>query len=235
MARKPYTLPDGTEVPSVTTILREDGDGKEGLMGWAFKIGKEGKYPTLRAARMAAANAGSIVHALARCRMFDRPYVRAIENELVRFTFPAEEDQWPETYLVAPEVAAKADESFKGFEGWLSTTNLKPVAPEAKVYSIRHRYAGRLDLLAMLGDELDLLDFKSAKAFYGSMLLQVAAYRAAWEEMHPDLPVRRVRIMRWGDQADRHEHVFEDTSTALEMFLHLRQIHDLRKRLPRAA
>lgn len=53
---------------------------------------------------------------------------------------------------------------------------------EATVYSRRHGYAGTLDWMAWLGDELVLGDIKTkgrGKRLYGEVALQLAAYRYA--------------------------------------------------------
>ena len=62
----------------------------------------------------------------------------------------------------------------------------KPVAIEATVWSHKHKYAGTLDLLATIDDELWLIDWKSSKGVYPDFALQLAAYAMADEIIYPD-------------------------------------------------
>ena len=62
-ARRDYRTPDGTKLPGVTTVIGETlGWGKQALIGWAHKIGKEGR--SLRE-RDEAADLGSVTHEVA--------------------------------------------------------------------------------------------------------------------------------------------------------------------------
>jgi hypothetical protein len=228
-----YQLPDGSEVPSVTTILQHLGWKSFGLMHWAHKLGREGK--SLKGEREAVCNAGSLAHEFAHCNVTGRTWLETESEGEARFTFPPGEETPGREFVVPLDVAAKARASFASFRNWRASSNLVPVAPEAKVWSVKHRYAGRLDLIATLGDEADLIDFKSSKALYADHLIQLAAYRAAWEEMYPDLPIKRCRVLRWGDDGDFHESVFENTEAAFQIFLRLRDIHELKTKLPKAA
>lgn len=62
----------------------------------------------------------------------------------------------------------------------------KPVAIEATVWSHKYKYAGTLDLLATIDDELWLIDWKSSKGVYPDFALQLAAYAMADEIIYPD-------------------------------------------------
>lgn len=53
---------------------------------------------------------------------------------------------------------------------------------ERIVYSKKHKFVGTLDAVAKIGKELVLIDFKSSKAIYDEMKIQVAGYAIAWEE-----------------------------------------------------
>ena len=62
----------------------------------------------------------------------------------------------------------------------------KPVAIEATVWSHKHKYAGTLDLIATIDNELWLIDWKSSKGVYADFALQLAAYAMADEIIYPD-------------------------------------------------
>lgn len=62
----------------------------------------------------------------------------------------------------------------------------RPVFAEKVVYSLEHRYAGRLDLLADFGDERALVDLKTRRSglgIYDSDQVQAGGYKIALEEM----------------------------------------------------
>jgi hypothetical protein len=58
-----------------------------------------------------------------------------------------------------------------------------PLAPEAKLYSRRHHYAGTMDFPARVNSRLAVLDWKTSAAIYPEYRLQIAPYTEAYEEM----------------------------------------------------
>jgi hypothetical protein len=61
---------------------------------------------------------------------------------------------------------------------FLDRWDVRPVFNEAAVFSLEHRYAGRLDLIGELSDgNVWLLDFKTGSGVYPEMALQMAGYR----------------------------------------------------------
>lgn len=82
-----------------------------------------------------------------------------------------------------PVVSDKALWAFMAFEDWARSVALKPILIERTVFSKVHRYAGTMDLLARVNGATTLVDFKTSKAVYPEMFLQLAAYAVALEEM----------------------------------------------------
>lgn len=70
------------------------------------------------------------------------------------------------------------------------------LASEQLLYSPTYCYCGTLDVVAMIGARRYLVDVKTAKGFYSEMPMQLAAYAEAWEEMHPDLPIEGMGVVR---------------------------------------
>ena len=54
---------------------------------------------------------------------------------------------------------------------------------ERRVWSERHRYAGTIDSLAMIGGKIGVLDIKTSHGFYPEFNLQTAAYVSAFQEI----------------------------------------------------
>jgi hypothetical protein len=81
-----------------------------------------------------------------------------------------------EEVAVPDELAGHVESCVRFLDEWDAQT----VCTEAPVYHEKYLYAGTLDLIADLGDERWLLDFKtSASGAYGDTAFQLAAYRYA--------------------------------------------------------
>lgn len=174
MGKHAFVLRDGTEVPSVTTILSNLGWKSYGLMYWAHALGKAGK--DLREEREAVAEVGTICHAYAAADIAGRAQPM--------FDVPAAQ-------------LDKAERSFASYLQWKAMTRLELLAPELPLVSEQHRFGGRLDAVVSFDGVAGLLDFKSSKALYPDHIVQVAAYAHLWNEHKPDLPLDHWHILRW--------------------------------------
>jgi len=70
----------------------------------------------------------------------------------------------------------------KAFEQWVKDFDVKIKEQEKTVFSRQYKYAGTLDLLAVVGDDLRIVDVKTGKDLYDEVNLQTSAYRHALEE-----------------------------------------------------
>jgi hypothetical protein len=171
-----YFLGD-RKLDGVTTIISK-GLPKPALVNWASKTAAElavnewdalAELPVAErlkriagapnAARDAAAVRGTQIHALAD---------RLANGEEVK---------------VPSELAGHVDACVKFLDEW----NVETVYTERPVYHQNYLYAGTFDLLALVGDKVWLLDFKTSKSgAYGDTAFQLAAYRNATHMLHPD-------------------------------------------------
>ena len=188
-----YSFNTGSEVfsplPSVTTIIGVlDKSGP--LVGWAkretaacavrnlemlVRMRETGgdaaatdwlkKIPDYQ--RDTAADVGSRIHALA--------------EQINRGLEPA----------VTPDDAPFID----AYRAFLASFRPRFVAAEEMVVSLRHRYAGTLDAVAVIDGETWLLDLKSGSGVYPETALQLAAYGAADFIGRPGV-ARRFRLPR---------------------------------------
>lgn len=83
--------------------------------------------------------------------------------------------------LLDPLSCEETARSFSAFRSWLAASGFEPVASERMIWSERG-YGGTVDLVGYLGDELYLIDIKTSRAVYPDYSLQIAAYRAGYEE-----------------------------------------------------
>lgn len=160
----------GEKLPSVTTITGST--PKPMLIPWAAKMAAKAalddpeKYDT---AEKAAAFVSQVKDDAA-----ERG--RAVHNlieEWAKTGVALEEDQVPS------EMAGYA----RAFRTFLRSWNPTPLFTEVIVINSTHGYAGRLDLIAKIGTEVWIVDFKTAKAVWPEYRLQLTAYRNAEQLM----------------------------------------------------
>lgn len=166
-----YTI-DGAEYPSVTTVLGLLSKG-DALLGWAVKCAVEYIKANLsdkpieevldsartewKNARETAADIGTEIH--------DKIH------KYITYGRDACGDMRPEV-----------ENGFLAFLDWEKANKVKWVQMELQVVSRVHGFAGRLDAICDFNGKRYLIDFKSSKAFYDEIPMQLAAYRIAAAE-----------------------------------------------------
>lgn len=213
--KKGYFTTDGIKVPSVTTVI---GRFKESgaLIRWAYKQGELGV--PLYEKRDAAADVGTYVHSM-----------------IEAFLATGEVGISPPAGM-SDENVEKAASAFGAFRSWLDGSRLKVTPLEQHFVSEAVRFGGTPDAIAVEPDGTrSLLDWKTSKTFYPDQLVQVAAYRALWNETHEDTPIDGgVHIVRFGkDGGDFSHNYFPATHRKLiagwRQFVLFREAFDLDK------
>jgi hypothetical protein len=94
-------------------------------------------------------------------------------------------------YVNYPTVVWRMLERFQQF--W---KEYKPelIATECHLFSDEYKYAGTVDLVCKINDQVWLLDVKTSNSLHRSYDLQTAAYVQAWNETH-NLPIERRGIL----------------------------------------
>ena len=168
-----YTI-EGTDYPSVTTVLDSLGKG-DALLHWAVGLAmtyirqNRGVGFTLdelldrasknwKSAKEEAAGIGSEIHDL-----IER-YIKDGRDAVGKYR---------------PEV----EHGFLAFLEWERIHGVKWIKSEMPIVSKVHGYAGTLDAICIYEGRPYVIDFKSSKSFYDTFGLQIAAYRKAAEEM----------------------------------------------------
>jgi hypothetical protein len=72
--------------------------------------------------------------------------------------------------------------AIKSFLDWTKKNKVKFIQTERKVYSLKYKYAGTCDGIAMVNGKPTIIDFKTGNAVYPEMFLQTVAYQAALQE-----------------------------------------------------
>jgi hypothetical protein len=116
----------------------------------------------------------------------------------------------------------EAQNAFNEWLQWRESVNFKPVLLEQQVYSLRHGYAGTMDVYAEVNGEMSVIDWKSGKAIYREAYLQNAAYAEALREMKHGEPesgyiVRLPKIAGQGFEVARLDK--KDLRRNLDLFI----------------
>lgn len=75
-----------------------------------------------------------------------------------------------------------ARRAIKAFAQWVVDNDVECIACERLVFSRTHFYVGQMDLLLKVNGVVAPWDVKGGKSIYDSVLMQLAAYRNAWNE-----------------------------------------------------
>lgn len=188
-------------MPSVTTIIKSV-LAAPALVGWAYKLGKEGKQSMKEVLDQRSAE-GNAAHSY-------------LEN-LVADT---------------PDLVA-TDAYQEGIKKWWDSAGvaLQGISSEQVVLSTQHFYAGTLDLAASkIGHGLGIIDLKTRRAparkswrkAYESDLIQVAAYRLAYEEMYGEKPVWSGVLLAYDDGS----YEFDDREASTDLFLDILSVYN---------
>jgi hypothetical protein len=81
------------------------------------------------------------------------------------------------------------------FKDFYERFNPKVISCESMVYSHEKKYAGMCDLVCEFNGQRWLLDNKFSNNIWVTYHMQVAAYKSAWEEIHPNLPIDSCGIL----------------------------------------
>ena len=77
----------------------------------------------------------------------------------------------------------EAHRAYTAFLKWLDDNTVEFLESEVLVCSTLYGYAGRFDLIAMVNGKRVLIDFKTSTGIYPEMMIQLCAYRQAYNEM----------------------------------------------------
>jgi hypothetical protein len=224
-----YSFNTGSEVfsplPSVTTVIGVI-DKSGPLVGWAKREVSDAALRNLDVLTKMVGTAGpeSAARWLATIPGYQRDTAADIGTRVHRLVEQLARGTEPE---VTVEEAPFVD----GYRRFLAAFRPRFLAVEEMVASIRHRYAGTLDALAIIGGETWILDVKTGAGIYPETALQLAGYANADFIGRPGIAkrFRLPRASRFGVVHVRPEgarlieyHVGRDTYAA---FLEARRLY----------
>lgn len=200
-----YYLASGERVPSVTTVLGrfKDAGGliykaktnwhEAGRRGLPFE--RDAYWGKPESWGVDVLQVGSIVHDW-------------IENYL----HGDHRDTSREAFEFPDDVVERASVGFAAFREWAQMVQLHVIETETPLVSETYRFGGTLDCVAVIGETVALLDWKTSDRVYDDYKIQLAAYRQLLRERDGDaapkvaylLQVRKdsgdFSFHRWGEQ-----------------------------------
>lgn len=207
-AHQRYRTSDGTIVPGVTTIVGLL--NKPQLVSWANRLGLQGIDASAHV--QAAAGAGACAHEMIQ-EVLGGPAV-----DLSKYS--------------GEEIEA-ARNALAKFKEWLTEHEMETQAIEMQLVSERYRVGGTIDWLGRLDGKMTLADIKTSGRIYEEHIIQVAAYKKMLEEAGYE--VEGVRILRFSRDDDDNQRDMglsdRQLSFGWEIFLHLRNIYDLKQNI----
>lgn len=165
-----YQHANGNFYPSVTTIL--DAYPKSAsFYEWLKKVGEDADE-----IRDEAGRKGSSVHQL--CEDYDNELECSILNEFGDAQY--KQIEWA---------------MFERYVEFRTRFNYNLVVNEVHYISPELGFAGTLDRVFELEGKRFLVDIKTSNALHNHYWLQMAAYKALWDEVNPDAKIDEIRIL----------------------------------------
>ena len=214
----PYRNEDGEKLSGVTTIIGGNlGWNKQALMWWANQQGLEGKSHRDKT----AAETGTLCHALIEAEIWAR-----LKQSILKV---ANEIEGLKKTLTTEQIDM-ARQGLENFKKWADMSRFQPLYTEPHLVSEKYQYGATPDLIATIGEEVVLFDWKTSGGTYEDMLVQLSAYKAIWEEVHPDMPIKGIHLLRIGKaDASFHHHYWQKLDEEWEVFKCQLKTHNLHK------
>lgn len=121
------------------------------------------------------------------------------------------------------KISIATSNAINAFLEWEQEYKPEWIVSEKIVFSLKHKFAGTLDALAIIDGQLCIVDFKTSNQISDSYALQVAGYMICLEEA--GIKVDRRIILRIPKDGTKAEHcvVSTDEEFDKETFLHFRE------------
>lgn len=207
-AHQRYRNKAGAIVPGVTTVIGLL--AKPALVPWAWKLGMQGE--DMNKVRDLAADIGTATHYMAECRL---------------------KGLTPDFQYTTPFVKECAERMMPAFDRYMAENPSELIESEVQVVSEKWQFGGCIDWIARPESTglVTIRDIKTSAGIYPEYRIQLAAYKEAWDELHPDMPIEAVEALHLDKLTGLLTvYPFGDLSTEWEIFKHLRAVYVLQKR-----
>lgn len=109
----------------------------------------------------------------------------------------------------------------EAFKSWISDNDVEVIENERTVVSEKYRYAGTLDMLAMVNGKKLLIDLKTGKNLYNEVHLQTSAYREALSENGVEVDGVNALLLK-----EDGTYVFQENKEQFKAFLSAKYLYE---------
>jgi hypothetical protein len=211
-----YLNAAGQTVPGTNDITSRF-QSPMGLYRWYYNNGKQG----LPFKPDAAINIGSAVH-----KMAELDLIGAGDREITATLY---------NYLSAPNHIEMASNAFRAFREWREQCRVRVLAMETSLVSEAHQYGGTPDLVAIINNDIGILDFKTSSKgeVYDNMKIALRAHANLWNEHNPKMTIATYHlIVLPKDGGVFKHHAYDELDREWKMFLLQRELYDMEKSPP---
>jgi len=202
--------PEYQYVPSVTWIA---GHYPKGIGFYKWLAGKG--WDEAEALKEAAGDKGSKVHL-------------AIEKLLAGEELKMDSKIENKETGKEEELKLEEWECLMAFAEWYKKTSPdKILATEIVVFNDKEGYAGTVDLIALIGNELWIIDFKTSQSIWPAYEIQLSAYKHALKNNDfkiKDVAKINLGILQIGYKRNKNGYKFTEIEDKYDLFLHAKAI-----------
>lgn len=191
-------LPGFTFVPSVTWITNYVYKGI-GFYKWLADKG----WNEAEAIKVEAGDKGSKIHTAIE-RLLDGLEIK-MEDKFYSQLTEQDEELTPEEYG-----------AILSFRDWFDATKPEVIMKETTVWSKEHNFAGTVDCVAKIGDQVYILDWKSSQGLWPSMEAQLSAYKQALKEMGKKTQNAKLAILQIGYRRNKRGWKFTEVEDSFD-------------------
>lgn len=201
-------LPTFKVVPSVTWIA---GHYPKGIAFYKWLASKG--WDEAEAIKNAAGDKGSKVHyALS----------AILKGEEVRIDSQFEN---PSTGRLE-ELTFEEIDCIKAFVDWRESVKPEILAFDLVVFSDKYDYAGTIDLVCKIKEDVYLIDFKTGQYLWPEQELQISAYKSALSEAPGEIKMEGMKLafLQLGYRRNKNAYKFTECDDQFDLFLTARKI-----------
>lgn len=130
------------------------------------------------------------------------------------------------------ELTLEEVDCIKSFVDWRAANNPVNIAWDLTAFASGYAYAGSIDYICRIGDDVWIVDFKTSASVWPSYELQVSAYKHALMDMQkqgdfanmPDMSTAKLAILQVGYSRNKAGYKWNEVEDQFPLFLAAQQI-----------
>jgi len=119
------------------------------------------------------------------------------------------------------ELAAEEYEAIMSFVDWYNATSPEIISAEQVVFNDEYGYAGTVDLICKIDEQLYIVDFKTGQSIWPEYELQLSAYKKAVNLGTEDI---KLAILQVGYRLNKRLYKFTEIEDKFDLFLSAKKI-----------